>query len=350
MRMLLQSLLRYGVLALCVVTPLCSAHGQDATAGAASWNVEKLAFVESTGTTCVPGRRSACPPGESIIYVRDSLTSRPRRLVVGTSPAWSPDGEQIAYCGADRENVLQVWIVNADGTGQQQLTHSGSEACQPAWSPNARKIAFHSAGRVFTMDPTGDNIARIAAGGYPRWSPDGTQILFSRNRLVPPVNPAGCPSCFPPMRSDLPTHESSVWVVDANGIGAREIWISDREKSVGSWFPDGKSIALVGLLPPNTLPPNVLANTLQHHAAAPIFASHNDQTILRVHLDGTNPEKYSDIRHRNFYDPVVLSPDGKELVAVEDDGLGSAVILLDLVTHRKKVLADGGSPSIVWVK
>ena len=67
------------------------------------------------------------------------------------APAWSPDGQQIAFerrlgrkkygpcndCG--RASTFEIWVMNADGSGQQRLTTRGA---QPGWSPDGQKIAF----------------------------------------------------------------------------------------------------------------------------------------------------------------------------------------------------------------
>src|SRR5690242_18788750 len=56
-----------------------------------------------------------------------------------TNPAWSPDGTQIAWAHAGN-----IWVMNADGSGQTQLTHDGFSNfdTEPSWSPSGAEIAY----------------------------------------------------------------------------------------------------------------------------------------------------------------------------------------------------------------
>src|SRR5947209_15761420 len=70
------------------------------------------------------------------------------RLIASTRGDWnaqfSPDGKYIAYQSA-RSGYGEIWIVNHDGSGSQQLTHLESAISgYPRWSPDGRHIAFHS--------------------------------------------------------------------------------------------------------------------------------------------------------------------------------------------------------------
>jgi Tol biopolymer transport system component len=53
----------------------------------------------------------------------DLLQGARRPLEVG-SPLWSPDGRKIAFVG-DRDGNAEVYVMNADGSGQRRLTHNG---------------------------------------------------------------------------------------------------------------------------------------------------------------------------------------------------------------------------------
>jgi Tol biopolymer transport system component len=56
-------------------------------------------------------------------------------------PSWSPDGQKIAFT---RDFHEDIWVMNADGTGQVQLTTDPSRDRDPSWSPDGSKIAFQS--------------------------------------------------------------------------------------------------------------------------------------------------------------------------------------------------------------
>lgn len=59
-------------------------------------------------------------------------------------PAWSPDGTRIAF-SSDRDGDLEVYIMNADGSDQRNLSHNpGADDgwVEPAWSPDGRAILY----------------------------------------------------------------------------------------------------------------------------------------------------------------------------------------------------------------
>ncbi|MFC1562342.1 TolB family protein, partial [candidate division KSB1 bacterium] len=50
------------------------------------------------------------------------------------NPSWSPDGSKIAF-DSDRNGKWEIYIMNSDGTNQTRLTNNPSENGFPAWSP-----------------------------------------------------------------------------------------------------------------------------------------------------------------------------------------------------------------------
>ena len=59
------------------------------------------------------------------------------------TPAWSPDGSRIAFV-SDRDGDDEIYVMNADGSGQIRLTTSAGLDLWPAWSPDGSQIAFDS--------------------------------------------------------------------------------------------------------------------------------------------------------------------------------------------------------------
>jgi TolB protein len=95
--------------------------------------------------------------------------------------AWSPDGAKLAFVSNRAGHGLSdIWIVNRDGTGLQNLTNSKSRSVSnwaPTWSPDGTKIAFGSdrqgGKHLFVIGVNGTGLQRLAVGqemDRPTWS------------------------------------------------------------------------------------------------------------------------------------------------------------------------------------
>lgn len=106
-----------------------------------------------------------------------------------TGPAWSPDGQRLAFV-SDRDGNREVYVMGADGSDPVNLTQNPAEDWTPAWSPDGRQIAFASFRdgnwEIYIMDADGANqrrITRSASADYaPAWSPVGDTIAFVSDR------------------------------------------------------------------------------------------------------------------------------------------------------------------------
>jgi dipeptidyl aminopeptidase/acylaminoacyl peptidase len=93
-------------------------------------------------------------------------------------PTWSPDGTKLAF-RSDRDGNQEIYVMNADGTGQTNLTNHAANDGGPDWSSDGTKIAFNSDRdgnlEVYVMNPDGSGLTNLTnnpAHDYePDWSP-----------------------------------------------------------------------------------------------------------------------------------------------------------------------------------
>jgi Tol biopolymer transport system component len=117
------------------------------------------------------------------IYVIPAAGGPPTRLLKGSAPDWSPDGRSIVFSreqDSRRANSVDLWVVDADGTGLRPLTNTpGLFELWPAWSPDGSKILFAAtkggcgAARLFVLNANGSFrrwLGRTTATA-PSWQP-----------------------------------------------------------------------------------------------------------------------------------------------------------------------------------
>jgi Tol biopolymer transport system component len=98
-------------------------------------------------------------------------------------PSLSPDGKWVVYEGNQTGNA-DIYLQSVGGQNAINLTKdSPDEDTEPAFSPDGESIAFRSSrqgGGIFVMGRTGESVRRLADTGYnPAWSPDGAKIVYA---------------------------------------------------------------------------------------------------------------------------------------------------------------------------
>ena len=124
-----------------------------------------------------------------VIYAHD-VASGKRRLLANfrgsnSAPAWSPDGRQIVAT-LSRDAGSQLYAMDANGGEPRRLTQSSSIDTEPAFSPDGKSIYFVSdrggAPQIYRMSASGGNVERVSfTGSYnisPAISPDGKYMAY----------------------------------------------------------------------------------------------------------------------------------------------------------------------------
>jgi len=124
-----------------------------------------------------------------VVYAHD-VASGKRRLIANfrgsnSAPAWAPDGRTLAVT-LSRDGGSQLYAIDASGGEPRRLAQSASIDTEPAYSPDGKNIYFVSdrggAPQIYRMSATGSNPERVTfTGSYnisPALSPDGRWLAY----------------------------------------------------------------------------------------------------------------------------------------------------------------------------
>jgi TolB protein len=113
-------------------------------------------------------------------------------------PAWAPDGRRIAF-RKELPGNDEIFVVNLDGSSSLNLTNHYSNDFTPSWSPDGQRIVFEASrdgtNEIYVMEQNGANLQRltenILGDEHPQWSPDGTAILYTHHGRLYLMDPNG---------------------------------------------------------------------------------------------------------------------------------------------------------------
>jgi len=163
------------------------------------------------------------------LYILNLEADTTRLVVEGftMSPSWRPDGGRIAFSTSD------IYTIRPDGSDLRRLVHRG-RTFSPSWAPNGHRIAYDltipaDSSGIWLVNPDGSGkkhlgLGRFERGRFPAWSPDH-RILFEGF-------------------SGRSSESSQLWIADSNATDSTQLTTNDFvDNHDPEWSPDGKWIA-----------------------------------------------------------------------------------------------------------
>ena len=165
-----------------------------------------------------------------------------------SQPAWSPDGQQLVYVdGGSTSSAVasrygNLFVIGVEGSGDRRLTSSPD--ADPDWSADGREVALVRGENLPTLEANDDiwvldvgtgaarQLTHTRPGTYeaaPAWSPDGSQIVFSRR-----------------LRTSEFDGATSLHVINRDGTAERRLLdytLYGYSPYSLAWSPDGRTIA-----------------------------------------------------------------------------------------------------------
>ncbi|HLO14584.1 MAG TPA: hypothetical protein VK206_07135 [Anaerolineales bacterium] len=238
------------------------------------------------------------------------------------TPAPKPTKEHIGRIifTCTRGDYNQLCMINADGTGYQQLTDTEANNYYPVYSPSGASVVYASSqnGGVFDLFlfifegarliRLTDHIGNVIS---PSFSPDGSRILFANRAAEGPT---------------------SLWTVDTSGENADLLYAGPNTIVAADWAPVGHRIAF--------------AMAVDQPDAYEIFIMNDDGTDVRQLTRGL----------AGIGGSIDWSPDGKHLLIYAGSPGDKNIYLIDVDAQTAAQLTNGGnnaacsfSPDGQWI-
>lgn len=154
-----------------------------------------------------------------------------------TCAASQASGRRIVFASG-RDGNYEIYSMNADGSGQTDLTLNPANDLDPRLSPDGARVVFESNRdgnyEIYSMNVDGTGLRRLtddpAYDHAPNWSPDGGRIVFTRG-------------------SNALSDDTELYVMNADGSGLARLTNNSVFEDTPAWSPDGRSLAFASGTP-----------------------------------------------------------------------------------------------------
>lgn len=210
-------------------------------------------------------------------------------------PAWSPDGNQVAFVDLDNTGV---WLMNRDGSNPHRIIDLPNIKTL-AWSPDGTKFALHIDQPVTEIQirETNGNLVAKFPGKHPVWAADSQHLAINRN-------------CY--------NGQCGIWLVDFLGSQVAQLTNIDGD-NFPALSPDGQYLAFSS------------------------NSRHQNFEIYLLDISSNQPPTRLTNRPTTEYMPV-FSPDSKEIYFLTDVDTAWRIRAIDLAGQRERAVADGVGP------
>ncbi len=192
------------------------------------WPIALISVIIGTSLVWQLIKPKTTPGPDWTAASRLQLTTQPGEEVY---PSLAPDGQNFVYASNENGN-FDLFVQRVGGKNAHPLTpNTPSDDTQPAYSPNGERIAFRSTREpvgIYVMERTGENVRFVTDNCYnPAWSPDGKEIV--------------CSTHSHPIPATRNTRPASLWIVDVENGNKRMLCENDGMQP--SWSPNGHRVA-----------------------------------------------------------------------------------------------------------
>lgn len=178
--------------------------------------------------------------GNDDIWVATLATGQEDQLTADSAsdrrPNWSPDGNWIAF-DSDRSGTRDIWVVRADGSDLRQVTSSPREELFASWSPDGKQLTFFSYGsgtnELWIVDVDGANPRAVVPDLA---AEEARQCSFACHEAS--WNQSGEKLAFHSERSG----NRDIWIVNVDGTGLIRVTNDPDQDYFPSWTPDGRIV------------------------------------------------------------------------------------------------------------